>query len=74
MSTVDHEKKQKVPPAYSRADDGARSLHGYRDDEFEKESVSTMGRSYHRRAPDAAVRWQGDGVEISRPTGTEFGI
>jgi hypothetical protein len=42
--------------------------------EFEKKSVSTMSPSYHRRAPDAAVRWQVDGVEISRPAGTEFGI
>jgi hypothetical protein len=74
MSTVDHEKKQKVPPAYSRADDGARSLHGHQDDEVEKKSVSTMSPSYHCGAPDAAVRWQVDGVEISRPAGTEFGI
>ena len=28
------EKKQKVPPAYSRADEDARSLHVRRDDEF----------------------------------------
>ncbi|HEY2232507.1 MAG TPA: hypothetical protein VGK01_03440 [Candidatus Angelobacter sp.] len=61
MSTVDHEKKQKVPSAYSRADDGAHSLHGHQDDEVEKKSVSRMSPSYHRRAPDAAVRWQVDG-------------
>ena len=28
--------KRKVPPTYSRADDGARSLSGRRDDELEE--------------------------------------
>jgi len=26
--------KHKVPPAYSRADDGARLVYGHRDDEW----------------------------------------
>jgi hypothetical protein len=34
MNTM--EKKHKVPLAYSRAEEDARSIHGHRDDELER--------------------------------------
>jgi hypothetical protein len=36
INTVDHRKETR-DPAYSRADDGARSLNGPRDDESDKD-------------------------------------
>jgi len=38
--SLDHQRKQKVPPPYSRADDGALSLNGRRDDELKKTTLN----------------------------------
>jgi hypothetical protein len=95
MNIVGHRKEHKVPrpistqtrkngalgTRYSRADNGARSRHGRRDDEFGRDYakyqnlLSTISQAIAtERLMRGSAQFKRIGFEISRPAGYEFGI